>query len=117
MRSKLIAAALAASFAYAGSAMAQNGAGTTTGGGVCLWQYQIDHTNYVAPQTILFHMKDGRVWRNTLKGPCPGLKYNGFAYVTHTDQICSNVVPIRVLQTGEVCALGEFTAYSAPPHA
>lgn len=80
----------------------------------CLWTYQIDHTHVVDPRTVVFYMKDGKAWTNTLKGPCRGLEFHGFSYVTRSDQICSNAVPIRVIETGEVCALGAFTP--APPH-
>lgn len=115
MRTKLIAATLAGAWLVGGTvAMAQNGAGTTTGGGTCLWTWQIDHTHYVAPRTVMFYMKDGRIWQNTLKGPCPGLAFHGFSYVLHTDQICSNEVGIRVLQTGEVCSLGAFSPSARP---
>jgi hypothetical protein len=59
---------------------------------------------------IDFRMKDGQVWRNHLKTSCPGLNFNGFAYVLRgTDEICDNLFSIRVLKTGEVCLLGNFT--------
>jgi hypothetical protein len=112
MKMKLIAAAAAAlTFGFGGTALAQ-GAGTTTGGGhVCLWTYQIDHTHVVNPRTVLFYMKDGHVWRNDLKAPCPGLSFHGFSYVTRSDTICSNAVPIQVVRTGEACSLGAFSPY------
>lgn len=94
------------------------GAGTTTGGGnVCLWTYQIDHTHVLNPQTVLFYMKDGHVWRNDLKGPCPALEFHGFKFISNSDQICSNAVGIRVIETGEACALGPFSPYAGPQHA
>lgn len=84
-------------------------------GPVCIQPYRIDHTNTVDPSTVLFYMKDGKIWKNTLQGPCPGLLFNGFAYVVHGDEVCSNMQGIRVLRTGEVCMLGAFTPYIAPP--
>lgn len=72
----------------------------------------IDHTKVVDPQTILFFMRDGKVWKNTLRGKCPGLEFHGFSFVTHYDELCSNAVSIQVVQTGEVCQLGYFTPYA-----
>lgn len=72
-------------------------------------------THVVDPQTILFYMRDGKIWKNTLRGPCPGLLYHGFNFVTHQDEICSNAQSIQVIVTGEVCQLGYFTLYVPPP--
>ena len=117
-----IAAVVGVALWAASPAMAQPGAGagagTTTGGGnVCLWTYMIDHTHVVNPRTVLFYTRDGHVWRNDLKSPCPGLDFHGFSFVSRSDQICSNAVGIRVIRTGEVCALGPFSPYSGPQHA
>lgn len=79
----------------------------------------IDHTKVVDPQTILFYMRDGKIWKNTLHSPCHGLEFHGFSFVTHYDEICSNAVSIQVIQTGQVCQLGDFSPYTAPapaPH-
>ena len=59
--------------------------------------------------TLDFRMKNGTVYRNTLRTPCPGLKFNGFVYKTHTGDICENMQTIRVLRSHEVCMLGAFT--------
>lgn len=116
MKTCEIAAILAcAMLAGSASVMAQPGPDSAASRGMnCLWTYQIDHTHVVDPRTVVFYMKDGKAWTNTLKGPCPGLRFHGFSYVTHSDQICSNAVPIRVIETGEVCALGPFTPGSPP---
>jgi hypothetical protein len=73
------------------------------------------HTHVVDPQTILFYERGGKVWKNTLRAPCPGLMFHGFDYVTHQDEICSNAQSIRVIETGEVCELGDFVPYTPPP--
>ncbi len=78
----------------------------------CLMTHRIDNTKVVDAKTILFRMKDGKVWRNTLQTPCPGLLFEGFVYVAHNDQICGNEQSIRVLRSHEVCMLGPF----APDH-
>ena len=94
MTVKMIAVALAASCLFAGgTAVAQSpyGIGTTgTGKMTCLWGKQVDHTKYVAPQKVLFYLKDGNVWQNTLKGPCPGLSFNGFTMILQNGQVCAN---------------------------
>jgi len=115
----LIAAAAAALVLGAGSAAnAQNGAGTTVHGGhICLWTYQIDHTKVVNPTTVLFYTKDGHVWQNNLKGPCPGLEMHGFNFMANADQICGPEIGIRILQTGQVCSLGEFSPVAGYQHA
>lgn len=76
---------------------------------VCLNSYYIDRTTVVDAKTILFRMKNGTVWRNTLRTSCSGLRFNGFAYSLHTLEICDNLQTIHVLRTGEVCVLGKFT--------
>lgn len=74
----------------------------------------IDHTHVVDDRTVLFYMRDGKIWKNTLKSPCPGLLFHGFSFLTHYPEVCSNAQGIQVLVTGQVCSLGEFTPYQAP---
>jgi len=81
---------------------------------VCLWTSQIDHTKTVDAQTLLFYMRNGKVWKNTLQSRCPSLKFYGFAYVTRDGQICSNQQVIHVLKTHETCVLGAFEPYQPP---
>ena len=76
---------------------------------VCLNSYYIDHTTVVDAKTILFRMKNGTVWRNTLHTSCSGLLFNGFAYTLQTLEICDNLQTIHILRTGEVCVLGKFS--------
>ena len=60
---------------------------------------------------ILFKMRDGSVWRNDLHGRCPDLKFNGFAWTVRNPDgsVCENEETLRVLRSGEICALGKFT--------
>jgi hypothetical protein len=116
MRLKMISTgiaglALAAGLA-AGPASAQP-ASVSSSGNVCLKTIQIDHTVVPNEHTILFYMKDHKVWQNTLKGgDCVGLRFNGFVYApTPPDQICGNLQTIRAIQTGSVCMMGSFTPY------
>ena len=77
---------------------------------VCLRTNWIDRTTVVNPKTILFRMKDGKVWRSSMRTACLSLKFNGFVYVVHGDEICGGSQSIRVLNTDEVCLLGPFSA-------
>ena len=45
---------------------------------VCLQTIQIDHTSVKDPSTVLFYLKNGQIWRNTLQSPCPALLMHGF---------------------------------------
>jgi hypothetical protein len=78
---------------------------------VCFSVTQIEHTQAIDRRTILFRMKDGSVWRNTLISDCPDLvafSAGGFTSVVHAEFICSNRHRI-VTQSGNVCRLGAFT--------
>ena len=80
---------------------------------VCLNNRDIQRTETPDDRTILFHMRDGKTWRNTLKTACPSLKISPFTQVLHSDQICANQQIIHIALTGNSCVLGDFTA--APP--
>ncbi len=90
--------------------------------GVCIPTSEIHHTEIPDDSTILFHMKGGKIWKNSLNFPCFNLKFQGgFQYTTDYDEICANQQSIRVLQPGvgrrlgAACTLGEFTPYGPPP--
>ena len=112
-----LVAALAAGAAFAQPASdAAPAAESAKPNNVCLWTYLIDHTTIKdRGKAILFHMRNGKNWENTLKVPCPGLNFNGFAYITRNGSICSNMQAIYVLRTHEVCLLGDFEPYAASP--
>jgi hypothetical protein len=101
----------------AGTVTAANAQGMAPPNHVCLQSYLIDHTTTVDPSTILFHMKNGAVWKNTLPQPCHGLAFHGFVYDTKDTQICSDLQPISVIETHQVCTLGAFTPYTPAAHA
>lgn len=83
---------------------------------VCLNTFYIDSSRVVDPQTIIFRMKDGSQWRNTLRTPCKGLLFHGYTYNVQHTELCDYGQSIRVLQTHEICTLGSFTKI-APAHA
>jgi len=111
--------AIAAMLAAIGLTTAQAQPAPTTGA-VCLRLSDspadaIDHTHVVDPTTILFYMRDGKVWKNTLAQPCPGLMLHGFAFKTSHDELCSNRQGIEIIETHQVCVLGTFVRYVPPP--
>jgi hypothetical protein len=81
-------------------------------GHICLFTRNIESSS---PRddgaAINFKMRDGSVWRNDLQGRCPDLKFNGFVWTVRNPggTVCENEETIRVLRSGEVCALGKFT--------
>jgi hypothetical protein len=86
---------------------------------VCIRSYEIDHTEIPNDSTIVFHMRNHKVFVNSLVARCVGLKNNthGFTYSPTdpgTDEICSNLFTIRVNDTGQVCLPGVFTAVEPP---
>lgn len=76
---------------------------------VCLFARNIEHTEAKEDKVLLFHMRNGDVWRNDLKTPCFGLKTYGYSERLFGDQVCANAQTIHVLRTGSACQLGDFT--------
>jgi hypothetical protein len=64
---------------------------------------------------ITFKMRDGKLWRNDLKGQCPDIWFNGFVMLEHTDTICENEPGLKVIRSGEICQLGTFTRVTSAP--
>lgn len=85
----------------------------------CIDLIRIDRSEVVDDQTILFHMKGGKVWKNTLPYKCPRLGFEkAFSHKTSINRLCSIDV-ITVLDTsarmpGASCGLGKFEAYTPP---
>ena len=81
----------------------------------CLQISRIHRSEIVDDSTILFHMRDGAIWRNALPQRCYGLRIQGgFGYTTPLDQLC-DLDLIQVLGgSRSVCGLGRFEAYEPP---
>ena len=62
-------------------------------------------------KVLVFKMKDGRTQVNHLRGYCPDLKFNGFAWKlpTGTRQACENESTLVTLAGAQICTLGKFT--------
>jgi hypothetical protein len=82
---------------------------------ICLSARDIDHTTVPSDSEILFYMRDGKVWKNTLKRKCTGLHFEqAFREDITADAICSNRQVIQVANRETPCFLGTFTPYSKP---
>jgi hypothetical protein len=80
---------------------------------VCLNVTQIQRTEVPDDRTIIFHMRDGKVWRNALRTVCPMLKISPYSQILNGDLVCSNQQFIHVLMTGNDCVLGDFSPMPA----
>jgi len=80
---------------------------------VCLNTRDIERTETPDDRTILYHMRDGKTWRNTLRRVCPMLRTSPYSQVLTSDMVCANQQIIHVALTGDSCMLGDFTP--APP--
>ena len=99
---------------FAASAPVDVPAAAPRAASVCLNVRDIQRTETPDDRTILFHMRDGKVWSNRLKAVCPMLKVSPFTQVLHSgDLVCSNQQFIHVTLTGDDCVLGEFTPVTA----
>jgi len=87
----------------------------------CVDTRQIRSTNAIDNQTIIFKMRNGEQWKNTLTHECPSLKFhNAFSYRLSGTRLC-DIDVITVIQQplqdlyGPTCFLGKFERYTPPP--
>jgi hypothetical protein len=108
MKVLLFLPALAAVLAAAPT-RAQPGGGPATR--ICIRDNDIRDTKITDDRTIVFHLRNGKTYVNTLVHRCAGLKFNGgFVYDgTPNGELCDNLVTIRVVHAGNACLLGAFT--------
>ena len=84
------------------------------GKSVCFPTYQIDHTAIPNDNTILFHMRGHKIYKADVINKCVGLSINsrGFTYsptIPGSNEICSNLLTIRLNDTGQTCLIGDIT--------
>ena len=87
---------------------------------ICIDTKQIDSSQQENNgKAILFKMRDGTEWRNTLKGACPDLVFNGYSWVVRNPDstVCENTQSLTVLQSGQICVLGKFEKVAPARHA
>lgn len=79
----------------------------------CVIVRRIDNTVVVDDNTVLFYMRGGDIYENSLKRSCQGLgRAKSFSYGVATGRLCSSDM-ITVFdpfspQPGQTCGLGEF---------
>jgi hypothetical protein len=81
----------------------------------CISLLNLDRTDVVDNRTILFHMRNGRIYLNHLSRDCPGLeREKRFMYSPTSTQLCE-VDGVTVIEKwgfgftrGFTCSLGEF---------
>lgn len=78
----------------------------------CISNIRVNHTTVVDDRHIIFVMNDHSAYRTTLPQDCPGLKDDtrGFTYSPsdNNDQLCANVMTIRLNTLHLVCMLGPW---------
>jgi hypothetical protein len=81
----------------------------------CIMRDQVRATVVRSDSVIDFEMNGGRVYRNTLRSPCPGLGTDrAITYETSINQLCTPQIVYSltnfggVPQRGAGCSLGEF---------
>jgi len=86
----------------------------------CVDLNQIRSTEVLSDQVIDFHLRNGRVLRNTLPYACPNLGFEeGFSYNTSLSRLCSvDVITVLEraggLRRGASCGLGKFQPVTFP---
>jgi hypothetical protein len=86
---------------------------------VCIPAYQIDHTQVLKDNSIVFFMRNHKAWRAPTISPCTTLypSTSGFTYEPTSpgsDEICSNLLTIHVNDTHETCLVGALEPYTPP---
>lgn len=77
----------------------------------CLRTHEIRNTRVLDDKTILFVMRDRKVWKNTLEGTCPSLAfYESFSYSVHNGSLCSSDWIQVFGGVSFSCGLGRFEA-------
>lgn len=78
----------------------------------CVTTHTLRSTAVLDDRTILFQLRDGSVWKNTLDFSCASLGFHeAFSYESHGSQLC-DMDTIKVFQpfgnAGASCRLGKF---------
>jgi len=107
---KIVTVLTLASVVFAAPAMAANR---------CIDMRDIVSSKSTDGKTMVFKMKDGTTLVNHLQGSCPDLKFQGFAWQSHSGdtKVCENEQSFNVLQSMEICVLGKFDAPTMEKHA
>ena len=95
-----------------GAAVAPLGAQSETR---CIQTNLINGTKRSGDETFIdFRMRNGTVYRNTLRSKCAGISSNAIGYRTHGSRELCKGGTVRVARTGNSCILGSFVEVSNP---
>jgi hypothetical protein len=112
---KIVPLAIGMLLGATAASSAGNDSRDNVAGPACLEASSVDSTGVIDDRTILFHMRNGTVWKNTLRQSCTSLKFRrGFSEVVRSGEICANKQIISVLGTKNTCQLGDFTLAGRP---
>ncbi|MES2292447.1 MAG: hypothetical protein V4527_04030 [Pseudomonadota bacterium] len=75
---------------------------------ICLRSTDIENSDSPDGKVLILKMKDGKIWHTALQPACPGIRFYGFSWEINGGQICENAQILRVVRSGEVCAIGKF---------
>ena len=80
----------------------------------CLYVPQLERTDIVDDNTMIFHMRDHSQYRVNMLTSCYGLKHepDGYTFVQdslETENLCANQATIRLNSIRSICQLGNFT--------
>ena len=75
---------------------------------VCLNTADIQNSDSPDGKVLILKMKNGKIWHTALRPACPGIRQNGFRWNIEGGQVCEDSQILRVLHTGEICAIGKF---------
>jgi hypothetical protein len=84
------------------------------GKSVCLPTQQIDHTEAPNDNTLMIYMRGHKTYKADIINKCVGLRFNtrGYTYeptIPGSNEICSNLLTIRLNDTGQTCLIGDIT--------
>lgn len=80
----------------------------------CINLTQIQRSEVLDDETILFHLRNGRIKKATLAFGCPSLKfYDSFSYRVYSNRLCARV-DVIVSRGGAHCPIAEISDYAPP---
>jgi hypothetical protein len=80
---------------------------------VCIPLMTIAETPIIDDKTILLKQKGPEKYRRIdLLGPCPGMRFNGYAHSTRTNELCSTDVLVVLEPVGAICTIKDIVDIS-----
>jgi len=81
---------------------------------ICLKSADIENSDSPDGKVLILKMRNGKVWHTALQPVCPGVRFSGFSWNIQGGQVCENSQILKVLQSGEICAIGKFVPGDLP---